>query len=146
MLKSVIDENLFGISDYSDLKNMLGKLKGDFETQHIASELGHNMLEEGNKGKIVIEKECVINQIKFKNKNDLSLKKLQLQAGLSAAKSYCTGDRNSVVSYGKPHPENRGRGLSSILMMGWEIKIQEIQNQYLQIIVQKVPSQIRQTA
>jgi hypothetical protein len=138
----VCKKRQFGISDYEDLKEMLGSLKGDFETQHIASELGHNMLEEGNKGKIVIEEQCIINQITFKNPQEMLVKKMKLQEGLLAAKSFCSGVTKSGASLGKPFPEKRGRGLSSILMMGWEIKIQDLSQKSMQIIVLR-PNKLR---
>ena len=141
---AVYSQRLFGISSYKDLKEMLGKLKGDFETQHIASELGHNMLEEGNKGKIVVEQECIINHIKFKSPQDMTMKKMKLQEGLVAAKSFCSRKTRSGASSGKSQPETRGRGLSSILMMGWEIKIQDLDPQSMQIIVLR-PHSFHQT-
>lgn len=113
---------LFEISDYHDVVQMLNdiNLRMDFELHHVCSELAQNMLEENNTGTIKITRGKVINTVKYKNEEDCFMKCEKLSHGLQLAQS--SKEKTWLgSSIGKLGSLYRGRGLSSILNMGWII-------------------------
>lgn len=112
----------FAIRTFGDLVRMLNdiNLRSDFELHHIASELAENMLEENNEGTVVISPNKVVNIVKYKDVQDCYDKYEKFINGLNLAKKSKEKEWKGS-SIGKIGFCNRGRGLSSILKMGWKI-------------------------
>mgnify|MGYP001064072436 CR=1 FL=1 len=111
-------EKKFRIESKYDLVNMLSdiNLQMNFEFHHVCSELAQNMLEENNSGAITISSNKVVNVVKYKDKQECYDKSEKFIHGLTLAKQKeCTGKTR------KSHSSHAGRGLSSILRMGWKI-------------------------
>ena len=128
----------FTIKTFSDLVMMLQdyNLRMNFELHHIASELAENMLEERNEGTVIIAPNKVVNVVKYKDIQDCSDKYEKFINGLHLAKSSKEKQWNGS-SIGKIGFCNRGRGLSSILRMGWKIN-HHLQDNQLTIEVVKL--------
>ena len=113
---------------------MVSKLNGNFERRQIIQEVAYNILEEKQKAIIdVHDDEDRITFTILNNENDEKEVKLE-RAIAQAREGYSNGTTNTVCST-KKYSRIRGKGLLSILYLGWDL---QLLNQGTKLIIEAI--------
>lgn len=114
----------YRIDDNFSLTFLQKDLRDNFELQYVVQELIQNMIDENESGKIIIESKDQI-YITIKAEKD---KIKQLNKALKDAKYKNDNKIKGPICSSKGTSIKRGRGLISILSIGWELSLQEEMN------------------
>ena len=111
----------FEIKNNKDVLRLQSELKNNFEVQHIAQEFAKNMIDDNEEGIIVIEEDKITSSIDlFDDEKEEKINNAIIQAKCN----YQNGQTDSI-SNGKKNGSRRGRGLISILCLGWDLHLEK---------------------
>ena len=108
----------YKIRNNNDVIKLQNKLKDNFEIQHVAQEFAKNMVEDNEEGHLLVNGVEVISVIS-KNKLNENTSKKVYEAIVKAKENFDKKDTSSIST--KNFKEKRGRGLLSVLCLGWQI-------------------------
>ena len=92
------------------------------------------MLEEDNKGIVEVYEDKILTKIKETNDNQM----LQIKEAINLAKNRKKNNSREPICLGKKKLNTGGRGLLSILLLGWDLALPKSQDRTLIIEAQKL--------